>query len=280
VLEQLDLGFLGFGNAIGVYLVDTPDGPALHDCGPATTLPRLREGLAAHGLDLTDVRHLLLSHIHLDHAGAAGSIVREHPELTVWVSEVGAPHLTDPSRLESSARRLYGDAFDRLWGELVPVPEANVRVASGAVLGWDVFPSPGHASHHVCYLRDGTLLAGDSCGVRVQPSRLVLPVSPPPDIDVEAWHGTIDEIARREPERLALIHFGVATDVAYHLEQLSSELDRWAELVRSGLDAEAFAAAALPATGDELALYDAIASVEQSRQGLRRYWIKKRGVEL
>ena len=280
MLEQLDLGFLGFGNAIGVYLVDTSDGLALFDCGPATTIPKLRDALDARGLALTDLHHLLLSHIHLDHAGAAGTLVREHPGLTVWVSEIGAPHLVDPSRLEASARRLYGEAFDELWGELAPVPGANLRLATGEMLGWDVFPAPGHASHHVCYVRDGTLLAGDACGVRVQPSRLVLPVSPPPDIDVEAWHETIEEIARRGPDRLALIHFGVATDVDYHLAQLSSELDRWAGLVRSGLDADAFAAAALPDVGDDLPLYDAIASIEQSRQGLRRYWIKKRGVEL
>src|SRR5262249_43071155 len=153
------------------------------------------------------------SHIHLDHAGAAGAIVREHPELMVWVSEIGAPHLSDPSRLEASARRLYGDSFDPLWGELAPVPPGKVRIATGNVLGWEVSPAPGHASHHVCYLRDGTLLAGDACGVRIQPSAYVVPVSPPPDVDVEAWHATMAEIERRAPGRLALIHFGVATDV-------------------------------------------------------------------
>ncbi len=217
MLETIDLGFLGYPSAIGVYLVETPDGPALLDCGPSSTLPRLREGLRERGLELTDVHDLLLSHIHLDHAGAAGSIVREHPQLTVWVSEVGAPHLAEPSRLEASARRLYGESFDTLWGELAPVPNENIRIASGDVLGWESFPTPGHASHHVCYLRDGTLFAGDACGVRVQPSEYVLPVAPPPDIDVEAWHASIDEIERRDPDRLAPTHFGVATDVAQHL---------------------------------------------------------------
>ena len=140
------------------------------------------------------------------------------------------------------------------------MPEANIRIAEGEALGWEVFPSPGHASHHVCYLRDGTLLAGDACGVRIQPSAYVLPVSPPPDIDVEAWHGTIDEIERRAPDRLALVHFGVATDVAEHLERLGTELDRWAALVRDGVDAEAFAAAVRARRGPDAApLYDAIA---------------------
>ena len=130
-IYTLDLHFLGLEKAIGAYLVETDDGPALHDCGPATTLPRLEECLRELDVELADVRHLLLSHIHFDHAGAAGSLVRRYPELTVWVSELGAPHLIDPSRLEASARRLYGDDFDRFWGELVPVPEANVRLADG-----------------------------------------------------------------------------------------------------------------------------------------------------
>ncbi len=217
MLAPFDLRFLGLERAIGVYLVETDDGPALFDCGPATTLPRLEECLRERGLALTDLRHLLLSHIHFDHAGAAGTILRRHPELTVWVSEVGAPHLVDPSRLESSARRLFGADFDRFWGELVPVPERNIRLAAGDAVGWDAFPTPGHASHHVSYLRDGVLLAGDACGIRLQPERYILPPTPPPDIDLEAWHASIDEIERRAPERLALIHFGVETDVPDHL---------------------------------------------------------------
>src|SRR6185312_11261484 len=145
-------------------------GLALFDCGPSSTLPALEAGLAEHDLRIEDIRHLLLSHIHLDHAGAAGALVRRHPHLTVWVSEIGAPHLVDPSRLERSARRLYGDLFDELWGELAPVPAANVRLAKGEVLGLDAFPTPGHAHHHVSYLDDeGTLYAGDATGVRIQP---------------------------------------------------------------------------------------------------------------
>jgi glyoxylase-like metal-dependent hydrolase (beta-lactamase superfamily II) len=273
----IDLEFLGFANAIGVYVLETSDGPALFDCGPATTLPRLREGLHERGLELTEIRHLLLSHIHLDHAGAAGAIVREHPGLTVWVSEIGAPHLVDPARLEASARRLYGESFDTLWGELVPVPEQNVRIAEGSVLGFDVFAAPGHASHHVCYLRDGTLLAGDACGVRIQPSEYVLPVAPPPDIDLEAWHATIAEIEGRAPDRLALIHFGHADDVTGHLERLGAELDRWAELVRDGLGVDEFVAEARIGAGKDALLYDAVAPYSQSWQGLRRYWSKKAG---
>jgi len=144
-LRLIDLQFGGREHAISVYLLDTAEGPALFDCGPSSTLPALEAGLASHGLELADVRHLLLSHIHLDHAGAAGPLVRRFPNLTVWVSEIGAPHLVDPSRLERSARRLYGEEFDPLWGELAPVPQANVRLAVGDVLGWEAFPTPGHA---------------------------------------------------------------------------------------------------------------------------------------
>jgi glyoxylase-like metal-dependent hydrolase (beta-lactamase superfamily II) len=275
VLTPIDLDFLGLPRAIGVYLVETPDGPALFDCGPHSTLPRLRAGLRDRGLGLRELRHLLLSHIHLDHAGGAGAIVREHPSLQVWVSAVGAPHLADPTRLEASARRLYGERFDALWGELVPVPEANIRIADGEVLGFEAFLTPGHASHHVCYARDGTLLAGDACGVRLPPAEYVLPVAPPPDVDVEAWHESIAAIESRTPERLALIHFGVVSDVGPHLARLGAELDRWAGLVRSGLDCESFVAAARTGAGADAAVYDAIAPYGQSWQGLRRYLAKR-----
>jgi glyoxylase-like metal-dependent hydrolase (beta-lactamase superfamily II) len=221
---------------------------------------------------MSDVRHLLLSHIHLDHAGAAGTLVRRHAHLTVWVSEVGYPHLIDPSRLERSARRLYGDLFDPLWGELAPVPESNARIAQDDVLGWEVFPTVGHASHHVSYEREGTLLAGDAAGVRMPGASYVLPVSPPPDIDVEAWHATIAEIRRRAPKRLALIHFGVHEDVEAHLDRLELELDRWKERVGAGMEQEEFVAAAQADAGEDAALYDRVAPFWQSWAGMKRYW--------
>jgi len=165
-LEPLDLRFQGDEHVIGVYLLETDDGLALFDCGPSTCSEQLKERLRERGLELTDIGHLLLSHIHLDHAGGAGSLVREHPGLQVHVYEIGAPHLIAPSRLEASARRLYGDEFDRLWGELAPVPEENVNVVGERVLGLECFPTPGHASHHVCYFDSaGTLYAGDAAGV-------------------------------------------------------------------------------------------------------------------
>jgi glyoxylase-like metal-dependent hydrolase (beta-lactamase superfamily II) len=277
--EPLDLFHLGHERVIGSYLLETADGPALFDCGPATTAGTLKERLREQGLALTDVRHLLLSHIHLDHAGAAGVLVREHPGLTVHVSEIGAPHLVDPLRLERSARRLYGDDFDRLWGELAPVPERSLRIVGDRVLSLECFPTPGHASHHVCYLaEDGTLYAGDAAGVRIQPHSFVLPPAPPPEFDLEAWLATLDEIERRRPERLALIHFGVAEDVDRHLAELRGRLETWTAHVGGGAtEAEFITAreAELRALGPDAAAYDQAIPFWQSYLGLERYWRKR-----
>jgi glyoxylase-like metal-dependent hydrolase (beta-lactamase superfamily II) len=271
--QPIDLVHAGAAKTVGVYLLDTDAGVALFDCGPSSCVPALKRGLGERGLELGDVKQLLLSHIHLDHAGAAGTLVRERPELQVWVSEIGAPHLVDPSRLERSARRLYGDAFDELWGELAPVPEANVRIASGRAAGLECFPSPGHASHHVCYFDGATIFAGDAAGVRIQPSSAVLPPTPPPDVDVEAWYRTIEEIERHAPERLALIHFGVAEDVSRHLNELRERLDTWARRVEEGASEEEFVAAAIAdLPREEAPGYERAMPIWQSYQGLKRYW--------
>jgi len=270
-LESIDLRFLGLEQEIGVFLVETDDGPALFDCGPASTVENLRAGLASHGLGFGDLRHLLLSHIHLDHAGATGALVRENPALTVWVSPVGMPHLIDPEKLVGSARRLFPN-FDEMWGPMLPVPEQNLRSAEGDVLGWEAFPTPGHASHHVSYLRDGVVLAGDACGVRIPPSDYVEPMAPPPDIDVEAWHRSVDEIEQRSPDTLALIHFGLVTDVREHLAGFRAQLDRWSGWVRAGMDEEEFVAAVVAEAGSDAERYSAVFSFGMSWRGLRRYW--------
>jgi glyoxylase-like metal-dependent hydrolase (beta-lactamase superfamily II) len=279
--EPIDLFHLGTPRVIGSYVVETEDGIALFDCGPATTIPHLKAGLAERGLDLTDVRHLLLSHIHLDHAGGAGTLVRQNPWLQVHVSEVGAPHVVDPSRLEASARRLYGSAFDELWGELAPVPEENVHVAGDDVVGLACFPTPGHAWHHVSYLHeDGTLYAGDAAGVRIPPGRFVMPPCPPPEFDLEAWEQSLEEIERRAPGRLALVHFGPVDDVQEHLAALRETLRSWAGRVEDGMDEQTFVAAARydvtqvdPELADE---YDRAAPYWHHFRGLERYWRKRR----
>jgi glyoxylase-like metal-dependent hydrolase (beta-lactamase superfamily II) len=271
----------GAPGIIASYLLETEDGPAIFDCGPTSCVEHLKAGLAEHGLDLRDVRHLLLSHIHLDHAGAAGVLVREHPGLQVHLSEVGAPHLIDPTKLEASARRLYGDAFDVLWGELAPVPAENVHVVGERVVGLECFPTPGHAWHHVSFLdSDGTLYVGDAAGVRIGSGSFVLPPCPPPELDLEAWERTLEEIERRTPERLALVHFGAFDDVQEHLADLRETLRRWAERVEDGMDEATFVAAArydVAQTDPELADdYDRAAPYWHHFRGLERYWRKRR----
>lgn len=260
---------------IGCYLLETDDGLALFDCGPTSCLPALEQGLAERGLELSDIRHLLLSHIHLDHAGATGVLVRRLPELQVHVSEIGAPHLVDPAKLERSARRLYGEAFDDLWGELAPVPEANVDVVGETTLGLETFPTRGHASHHVSYLgSDGTLYAGDAAGVRIQPDRYVSPPTPPPDFDLDIWVATIDELERRRPERLALIHFGVVDDPHPHLDELRRRLAEWASDARPEEEWLANRRAELAAEAEHPEVYERAMPLWQSYAGLRRYWDK------
>ena len=280
-LEPIDLHHNGAARTVASYVVETDDGPALFDCGPSVTIEALKAGLAAHGLKLAEIRHLLLSHIHFDHAGAAGVLVREQPALQVHVSEIGAPHLVDPSRLEASARRLFGDAFDTLWGELAPVPAENVRVVGERVLGLYCFPTPGHASHHVSYLAgDGTLYAGDAAGVRILPGRTVLPPTPPPEVDVELWLASLDKLAEHDPvpSTLGLTHFGRVPDVLDSIEAAKNELRRLADLARNG-DQEEFMTdfeRQLENVPPDIAesLVNAL-PIEFNYAGLERYWSKK-----
>ncbi len=277
----LDLEHIGVRKAVGAFLLRTDDGWALVDCGPSSTAHVLEHRLREHGRSVGDLRHLLLTHIHLDHAGAAGLLVQRNPELRVHVSTIGAPHVVDPSRLEASARRLYGEAFDALWGEIVPVPEENVDVLGDEVAGLACFPAPGHASHQVCFVGpDGTAYPGDAAGVRIEPGRHVVPYAPPPDIDVEAWHRTLDELEAREPARIALPHYGVFEDVTEHVAQLRRRLDLWAGRVESGVPVEQFVATAeaeLAADGEgDTDYYSSHSPWVPSYLGLARYWAKRR----
>jgi glyoxylase-like metal-dependent hydrolase (beta-lactamase superfamily II) len=202
-------------------------------------------------------------------------LVRKHPALQVHVSEVGAPHLIDPTKLERSARLLYGNTFDDLWGELAPVPEENVQVVGGRTVGLETFPTPGHASHHVCYLdADGTLYAGDAAGVRIQPDGYVAPPTPPPEFGLEAWNRTIEEIERRAPSRLALIHFGVVDEPQPHLAQLRGRLATWATDVLPEPEWIAKREAELAAEAEQPDAYERAMPLWQSYAGLRRYWDK------
>jgi glyoxylase-like metal-dependent hydrolase (beta-lactamase superfamily II) len=225
---------------------------------------------------------ILLTHIHFDHAGATGALVRRWPDVEVWVHERGAPHLVDPSRLTASATRLYGDDMNRLWGEIVAIPEANLRVLSGGeTIGpWRVEYTPGHASHHVSYYHEPTATAfvGDVGGVRVEGGPII-PPTPPPDIDIELWHASLDTVAAWEPERLAVTHFGSYEDVSEHLATMHEALDRWAALARE-TTRESYAAAMVAEmehAPDATAMQAFLQAMPPDTlwPGLDRYWSKK-----
>ena len=273
-MRLIDLIHVGRERVIGCWQV----GDVLIDPGPGSCLPTLLEALGD-----ARPRALLLTHIHLDHAGASGSLVRRWPDLEVYVHERGARHLIDPARLLDSARRLYGEDMDRLWGEFLPVPKSQLRVLEGgeSLLGgtFEVAYTPGHAWHHVSYLHDGTAFVGDVGGVRVIPAGLTVPPTPPPDIDLEAWHQSIERVSAWSPSRLAMTHFGESTDVAAQLDEVGRRLDEWAERARTG-DRESFMAAAVAdieasAGPDWVPAYVQAAPPEQLYAGLDRYWHKR-----
>lgn len=269
-MRVIDLRHLDRDRVIGTWQV----GDMLIDPGPSSCLPTLLEAL-----DGERPRVLALTHIHLDHAGASGSLVRRYPDLEVWVHERGARHLVDPSRLLASATRLYGDDMDRLWGALEPVPAGNIRVLEGGerLGGLRVAHTPGHASHHVSYLHEdsGIAFTGDVTGVRIGEGGYVLPPTPPPDVDLEAWRASLDLVAGWEPRALALTHFGRHDDVARHLEELREHLEEVESLARD-LDAGAFDAAIRArvdgaADASTAASYRQAMPPKQSWHGLRRY---------
>jgi glyoxylase-like metal-dependent hydrolase (beta-lactamase superfamily II) len=274
-MRVIDVEHLGRRHVIGCWQV----GEALVDPGPESSLPTL---LAALGGERP--RALLLTHIHLDHAAATGALVRRWPDLEVYVHERGAPHLIDPSKLLASAGRLYGDQMDRLWGEIVPVPEANVKPLAGGerVLGMRVAYTPGHASHHVCYLHEGsgTAFVGDVAAVRLPGVNLIVPPTPPPDIDVETWEDSIGTVESWTPERLALTHFAAIDDPLPHLakvrERLREEAQRARELSEETYEQRHRDLVAERAETTEAAeeLIQCVPPEYQWR-GLNRYWTKR-----
>ncbi|MEK6328064.1 MAG: MBL fold metallo-hydrolase [Actinomycetota bacterium] len=269
----IDLTHLGRDRVIAAYELDG----LIVDPGPSSCLEVLLAGLES------EPRGLLLTHVHLDHAGASGSLVRQFPRLRVYVHEVGAPHLVDPAKLLDSASRLYGDQMERLWGEVLPVPAPNVVALGGGerIEGFRVAYTPGHASHHVAYLHESTgdAYVGDVAGVRIPPRELTVAPTPPPDIDVEAWERSLKTVAEWFPQRLCLTHFGRVDDVDRQLERLQERLRANAERARND-DRESFLAeveAEIEAEVDAGVAERLLqaAPPEQLWLGLERYWRKR-----
>ena len=292
----IDVRFQGHAEYIGTYVLETAAGIVLVDPGPTSTLAALDEGLRLHGLATEAITHLLLTHIHLDHAGAAGTLVKRHPGIRVAVHRRGARHLVDPSRLLVSATRLYGDQMDTLWGEFLAVPEANVDALEGGEsidLGGrrvEVAYTPGHAVHHVSYFEPdiGFAFVGDTAGIRIDNRPFVLPVTPPPDIDMEAWRVSMARIRAWKPDVICPTHFGPARPAREHLDEHDERLEAWAEAVREDLatgedDAELArrfrerARVQISAHLDvnEAPSFIAGAGLDDSWLGLARYWRKR-----
>jgi glyoxylase-like metal-dependent hydrolase (beta-lactamase superfamily II) len=266
----VDIEHLGTPRAIGAWIVDDA---VLVDPGPATGIPGLLEGLGDWR-----PRAVALTHIHLDHAGACGSLLRHWPGVEVWVHRLGAGHLVNPARLVRSARRVYGDELDALWGEPEPVPAAAVRpVDDGTRVGpFEVAHTPGHASHHVSYLHheSGVAFVGDVAGVRIAPCRAVLAPAVPPEFDPALWAASLDRVAAWRPASLAVTHFGLHDDVDLHLAAVRDELE---ELVATRGRARAVRdhlAAVLrrePMTADAARAYHQAAQPQTFAAGIRRH---------
>ena len=293
----IDVEYQGHPHLIACGVLETDAGLLLVDPGPAASLDTLEAKLDAQGFG--DVHGLLLTHIHLDHAGATGLIVDRHPHVQVYVHSRGARHMIHPERLLASAERLYGKEMKPLWGAFLPTPEANVHVLEGGEMlevggrTLDVAYTPGHASHHVSYLdrSTGTAFVGDNAGMRVAGGDYVLPVTPPPDVHLEDWHASLEVLRAWEPERLFVTHFGAAEDVAWHLDEISRQLDEWAERVRLSLSdgrgedadterARAFRDREMMAIEAKLepslrTPYGVMGLIEPSWHGLARYWRKR-----
>ena len=241
----LDTNWVGRPRSIAAAVVESDGQRALIDPGPASTLPALREGLAAKGLSVADLDALLLTHIHLDHAGASGTLVRENPRLAVYVHHLGAPHMIDPTKLLASAARLWPDTLHQLFGETLPVPAENLRILEGGetmAMGakkFSVLYTPGHASHHVSYFddADGTAFVGDTTGIRIENGPYILPATPPPDIDLGIWDNSLKAILAYRPARLFLTHFGFAEDPPAHIAEFRERVHRWAEVAGKCLQA-------------------------------------------
>lgn len=297
----IDLGFHGQPGVIAAFLLHGAGEAALIETGPGSTVPALLEAVSQAGVPTDAVRHLLVTHVHLDHAGGAGLLLRHFPNATLHAHEVGVPHLVDPSRLVASATRIYGALMHPLWGDILPVPPERVAALSdrqrlrvaGRTL--EVLFTPGHASHHAAFhdLGSGIIYSGDVAGSRLDDCTYVRPLTPPPDLDLEAWDRSLDLLAGLNPPALYLTHFGRHEGVHAHLAELRANLRQWETLVLEGLQAgrdRGAIAATLQRAGDGellvrqaspemVARYEATSAYTMNVAGYERY-LRKRHPDL
>ena len=238
-VEPIDVVHLGLRGAISAYWIDGSE-PAIVDPGPTTSLGGLEDGLAELGVGLSDIQHVLLTHVHLDHAGGTGHLVSRFPHLEVHVHADGAPHMVDPERLVASTRRTFGEAHDRLWGDVQPVPADRIRPwepeGRPPAPGIGAFPTPGHISHHVSYLTDdGMLVAGDALGVILAPGAPTYPPTPPPSVDVPAWLETLRGLESVDPDAFGVSHFGIHDDFAGRVSEMRDRLSALRDRVEAAL---------------------------------------------
>ena len=271
----LDLNWMGRPRSIGAVLLESGGHCAILDPGPASTLETLRAQLQHRGLSVSDLSALLLTHIHLDHAGATGTLLRENPNLRVFVHNKGAAHLADPSKLLASAGRLWGDDLGRLFGETLAVPEQNIQILEGAetlsvgARKMEVIYTPGHASHHVTYFdeREGVAFAGDTAGIRIANGPYIMPATPPPDIDLVLWEQSFAAILERQPSTLFVTHFGYAENPAKHIADFRERLHLWVDITEKALQSSADVEVALQSflqqTQAEMLKYLSVADAEQ-----------------
>lgn len=292
-IHTLDLNFQGFAKAIASYLVVGPEGPVLVETGPASTLPALTEALDEHGFEPHDVRHVLITHIHLDHAGAAGWWAQQGAR--IYVHPFGAKHLIDPSRLISSASRIYGDQMDSLWGEILPAPEEYVIPVEDGEEIWvcgitfKALATPGHALHHHVYRLGQIAFTGDAAGISLPGSSFVDLPAPPPEFDLEKWQETVQRIRMERFSTIYPTHFGPVQEVLQHLQTLEPLLQEAAQTVHERMEARddfeemvghytdwnRQRAKQAGVSEEAFRRYETVNPLHMSVSGIQRYWDRK-----
>lgn len=293
MINIVDLKFQGLARSIAAYFIESSDGPIVVETGPHSTLPHLEAGLRAKGYELSDVKHVFLTHIHLDHAGAAWAFAEKGA--TIYMHPFGERHMIDPSKLHASAKMIYKDKMDSLWGLLKPIPKNQIRIVKHGeqfniggieIIGWN---TPGHAVHHIAYQIGRSLIAGDVAGARINEGGMVVPPCPPPDINIEHWMTSIKLIEGLDLEAIYIAHFGKVTQIEKHLEELKAILWDWANWIRPYYDDATHPSEITPKftayvtqqlldygiSKDDLPIYENANPSWMSVLGLLRYWKKK-----